>query len=93
MAEKFVLVPQREMQRTYSPGSNNSSIKVPPPGIPLNDELLKTMQIEDQTPARLNSNNLAYINPEKVRRENNASEVEEEEEEEEGSWTSLWQRV
>ena len=92
MAEKFVLVPQREMRRTYSQGPNNNTIKAPPPGIPPTDELLKTMQIEEQGPARLNSDNLAYVNTERGRGENNTTELEEEEEEE-GSWSSLWQRV
>ncbi len=92
MAEKFVLVPQRELLRTSSP-QQNTTIKTPPPGIPTNDELLKTMQVEDQGPARLNSDNLGYVNPERLNRENNARGIEAEEEEEEGSWTSVWQRV
>ncbi len=87
MAEKFVLIPQRELQKN-TPAGNNSTIKAPPPGIPVNDhDLMKTMEVVSQGPARLQSDNLGYVNTERLG-ENNESEVEDE-----GTWTSMWQRV
>lgn len=70
MAEKFVLVPHSKYQNiTSSRNLSKGESGAPPPGVPLNDEIIKSMEIVKGEPERLsNAKNLAYVNAESVRR-------------------------
>ncbi len=68
----------------------------PPPGLPADNELIKTMEIVWKGPARLQSDNLGYVNIGSVKRNRDTSDSEGEEdsggETKHKTWSSVWHR-
>ncbi len=92
MADKFVLVPQAEYQKVTQSQSAKDN-RLPPPGIPINDELVKNAEIKRVDVGGHSGGDLVYVNAERVKQQGNLDSDTDEDSASEESWEKVWQRV